>query len=207
MSKASPSLLRQQWLEKATDALRQLFERKGFEVPDAVRVSVGWPKGSHGKGRAIGQCWGYEGSSDKHNEIFISPEITTPGQSERVLDVLAHELAHAVAGIEAGHKAPFKRIAVAIGLDGKMTATVAGPEFAQWARGVVDRIGKFPAGSLSPVERKKQSTRLLKCACADCGYTVRITRKWVESAGEPICPTDKISMFCDAIDDEDEEGE
>jgi hypothetical protein len=205
MTKASPSLLRQQWLEKAVDALRNLFERKGFDVPANVRVSIGWPKGSHGKGRAIGQCWGYEGSSDKHNEIFISPEIADV--SEYVIATLAHELVHATVGIKAGHKAPFKRVALAIGLEGAMTATVAGEELTQWALGVIARIGKIPAGSLSPAQRKKQSTRLLKCECADCGYTVRVTRKWVENAGEPICPTDKISMFCDAIDEEEDEGE
>jgi hypothetical protein len=205
VSKASPSLLRQQWLEKATDALRQLFARKDYEVPQAVRVSVGWPKGSHGKGRAIGQCWGYEGSTDKHNEIFISPEITTPRNSVQVLGVLAHELAHATVGIAAGHKAAFKRCAEAVGLEGPMTATTEGAEFRQWAAGVIDRIGQIPAGGLSAVTRKKQGTRLLKCECGDCGYTVRVTRKWVESAGEPICPTDKVSMACDAIDDEDSE--
>jgi hypothetical protein len=204
MSKASPSLLRQQWLEKATDALRQLFARKGFEVPANVRVSIGWPKGSHGKGRAIGQCWGYEGSSDKHNEIFISPEIADV--SEYVIATLAHELVHATVGIKAGHKAPFKRVALAIGLEGAMTATAAGEELTQWSLGVIARIGKIPAGSLSPAQRKKQSTRLLKAECADCGYCVRITRKWVEQAGTPICPTDQVSLSCDAIDEEEDEG-
>lgn len=34
---------------------------------------------------------------------------------------------------------------------------------------------------------KKQSTRLIKVMCAACGYTMRITRKWLEVA-VPDCP-------------------
>jgi hypothetical protein len=35
---------------------------------------------------------------------------------------------------------------------------------------------------------------MLKCECSTCGYTVRITRKWLDAAGPPICPTDKIQL-------------
>lgn len=35
---------------------------------------------------------------------------------------------------------------------------------------------------------KKQKTRMLKCECATCGYTVRTARKWLELAGAPLCP-------------------
>lgn len=186
----SSSLARQRWLEAGAMALRSLFAEKGFEVPAAVRVSVGWPRGSHGKGRAIGQCWYAEGSSDNHNEIFVSPELGGETMSVRILDVLAHEFAHTVAGPKAGHKAEFKRVAVAIGLVGKMTATVAGPEFTAWAERHIATVGHYPAGTLSASSRKKQSTRLIKCECGDCGYTVRVTRKWLDSVGAPHCPDD-----------------
>jgi hypothetical protein len=183
----SPSYARQRWLEAGVVSLRALFAEKNFEVPANVRVSIGWPKGSHGKGRAIGQCWYAEGSSDQHNEIFISPEL---GDGARILDVLAHELAHAVAGHKAGHKAPFKRVAEAVGLTGKMTATVAGEAFAAWAAAHIKTVGAYPGGTLSPVERKKQSTRLIKCECEQCGFTVRTTRKWIAEVGAPHCPND-----------------
>jgi hypothetical protein len=29
---------------------------------------------------------------------------------------------------------------------------------------------------------------LLKCECQACGYTVRTARKWLETAGAPLCP-------------------
>lgn len=34
---------------------------------------------------------------------------------------------------------------------------------------------------------KKQTARLLKAECAECGYTVRVTAKWLE-VGPPHCP-------------------
>lgn len=191
------SLARQQWLEDAAAALRQWFADKGYMVPDNVRVSVGWPRGSHGRARAIGQCWPVAASSDKHSEIFISPEITSKLNGVRIIGVLAHELVHATVGTEAGHKAPFKRCAEAIGLTGKMTATDEGPEFVTWAQTVVARIGECPAGSLNTNARKKQSTRLLKCECDQCGYVARVTRKWVDEVGAPICPADQEPMRCE----------
>lgn len=65
----------------------------------------------------------------------------------------------------------------------------------------------FPAGALNMTKREKQATRYMKCQCGECGYLARVTRKWIESAGEPVCPTDKVGMTCEAIDDEEEEGE
>jgi len=183
---------RHAWLEAATHALRDRFAAAGFTVPDAVRVSIGIPKGSHGRTKTIGQCWGAEASSDKHYEVFISPELSS---SVRILGVLAHELAHATVGTAAGHKGPFKRCAEAIGLAGPMTSTTETAAFTTWADVLVDAsLGPYPAGSLDLGSRKKQTTRLLKCECEECGYTVRITRKWLESVGAPLCPADEIPM-------------
>ncbi len=33
-------------------------------------------------------------------------------------------------------------------------------------------------------------TRMLKAICGDCAYTVRVTRRWLDEAGPPICPCD-----------------
>ena len=42
------------------------------------------------------------------------------------------------------------------------------------------------SGSLNLDGRKKQSTRMLRCRCMDCGYTLRTTQKWIE-VGVPTC--------------------
>lgn len=33
-----------------------------------------------------------------------------------------------------------------------------------------------------------QPTRLLKVYCPSCGYTCRITHKWIAKTGTPVCP-------------------
>jgi hypothetical protein len=34
----------------------------------------------------------------------------------------------------------------------------------------------------------KQTTRLIKCECAECGYLARVTRLWLDTKGAPQCP-------------------
>ena len=48
---------------------------------------------------------------------------------------------------------------------------------------------------------EKQGTRLLKCRCASCGYTVRTTRKWLDLAGPPTGPTDRIVLTAEGAGD------
>lgn len=184
------SMARQHWLEEATGALRPLFADKGHDVPDTLRVSLGFPFGSR---KAIGQCWSAQASSDTHSEVFVSPVLDDGGQ---IVATLAHEMVHASVGLEAKHGPVFKRCAVSIGLTGKMTATVAGPALQDWTASLLNRIGPYPCGRLSPADlgRKKQTTRMLKVACASCGYTARVSGKWLEGSGAPFCPDDHGQM-------------
>lgn len=193
----TPSVVRHRWIELAVVALRDRFSQADYVVPPTLRVSVGWPKGSHGRGRAIGQCWSLDASSDKHSEIFVSPELGEQESSVKIMGVLAHEMVHATVGVAFGHKKPFKRCAEAVGLIGKMTSTDEGPEFTGFANRFVGEHGSYPAGRLSLDARKKQSTRLLKCECGDCGYVARITRKWLNDVGAPICPLDRVPLECE----------
>ena len=70
-----------------------------------------------------------------------------------------------------------------------MTATVAGDKFKAWARPVLDIIGDYPHAELQPANAiKKQSTRMLKCVCSDCGYIAYTSGKWLADMGAPHCP-------------------
>ncbi len=133
---------REQWLSEATTELRTLFKQHGVDLPLEVRSSCGFPSKSalSNKNRRIGECWSARASADKHAEIFISPTIS---DSMRVLDILAHELVHACHPND-GHGKLFKRTALAIGLEGKMTATVAGEKFKLWATPVLEKLGIYP---------------------------------------------------------------
>jgi hypothetical protein len=188
----SPSMNRQVWVEKAVAALRDHFASRGYTVPDNLRVTIGFPKGGRTR---IGECHFTEASVDKHFEIFISPEL---GQGSKykeqpVIEVIAHEICHTIAGYEAGHKAPFKRVATAIGLTGKMTSTKPGPDMLAFIEAFEKKHGPYPAGALSRSMVKKKATYLIKCECPHCGYTVRTTAKWLEN-GDPICPVDNEGM-------------
>ena len=59
------SMERQQWLETATEYLAAHLIECGGEMPDKIRVSVGFPRGSR---KAIGQCWYVKASSDGHHQ-------------------------------------------------------------------------------------------------------------------------------------------
>lgn len=175
---------RETWLEQVAERMSPWF---GSTPLPPLRLAVGFP--STGKrGRRVGECWDRESSEDGHFEILIRPDLADPVE---VAAVLAHELVHAAVGIEAGHKAPFRKLATAIGLEGKMTATVPGEAFKRNLTPILSEVGTLPHARLNfgaSSAPKKQSTRLIKTACPVCGYTVRVTRKWLESSGAPLCP-------------------
>lgn len=175
---------RESWLQNAIVHLSPLFQEHGAALPDGIRVSCSWPSKSIRK--RIGEAWTSSASDKGYHETYISPILS---DSVQVLDVLIHELVHHAVGVEHGHKAPFKRLATAIGLQGKMTSTYAGPELVEKLQGITEQLGQYPHGRMHlNGHDKKQSTRLLKCECQECGYTVRTTAKWLDAYGPPICP-------------------
>lgn len=176
------ALTREEWLQAGINGLAEMFAEIGETIPE-VYVSVGFPKGA-GKGKAIGVCHPSVLSGDEKAHIFIHPSLT---DSARVLDVLAHELIHALDNCESGHKGRFAKVAKAFGLEGKMTATVAGEELKGRLNALIEELGEYPHALLKE-SGKKQSTRMIKCECDDCGYIVRTSQKWIDEMGAPICP-------------------
>mgnify|MGYP003677205383 CR=1 FL=1 len=172
---------REQWLIAAADKLSAVVFSSEI-VPANIRYSCGWPGGGS-KNSRIGECWYPGASADASHEIFISPTIA---DAVRVLDILAHEMIHAICGPEAGHKGPFKRVALKIGLTGKMTATTAGPELLETLESIASDLGEYPHAEMSTSGKKKQTTRMIKAECA-CGYTIRLSRTWAQLVGA-TCP-------------------
>lgn len=201
---------RETWLNMLAALMAPRFEELGYPLP-AFRVSVGFTSGGKDS-NAIGEAWHKSTSGDNRYEIFIRPDRD---DSIEVAGVLAHELTHAAVGFEHGHKGAFATVALALGLQRPLTATTPGPEFIKWAQPFIDQLGPIPhaalrwgrKGSAGPrvgrgaggVElepegetdvstgKKKQTTRLRKCECPECGYTVRVTAKWLD-VGPPHCP-------------------
>jgi hypothetical protein len=193
---------REPWLHSATEKFRPIFAKNGGNIPTNIRVACGFPSvgGRSGlRNQRIGECWPGSASKDGCWEILISPTLAEPA---RVLDVLAHELIHATVGLDKGHKGPFRELALAIGLTGKMTATVAGEAFKRSIVPILESLGPYPHAELDTrldlidpgageprlsSGPRTQTTRLLKVMC-HCGYTARVTLKWLDEAGPPHCP-------------------
>jgi hypothetical protein len=180
---------REEWLQACVDLFRPAFKAAGEPLRETIRASCAFPRRSRGK--AIGQHWPVNYSTDKHDEIFISPVLDEP---LRVADVLAHELCHTH---HSNHKArTFGKLARALELEGKLTATIGGEKFKQRFGAAIAKLGPYPHGAMTERSRPTggQSTRLLKCECKGCGYLARVTRKWIDEAGAPICPACESSL-------------
>lgn len=182
-------MTREEWLNLAVKELRPLFE-PDYKVPE-VKVSIGFPsKGGLSKRRVLGVCWKAETAIDRISQIYINPTIEEVQGSQGLLSVLAHELVHAC-GIY-NHGKEFAKCAHKIGLEGKMSSSVAGIDLQRQFEAIEKRIGKCPHAPLVPTNllsgsQKPDKCRMYKCVCSECGYTVRIAAKWIELA-MPVCP-------------------
>jgi hypothetical protein len=175
---------REEWLTAAVTMLRaHLFAPFKHVVPD-VRVSCGWTRQKN----AIGSCFKGWASADGKPQIFISPEL---GDPVRVLSTLVHELVHAVDETP-GHGPTFKRIALDVGLTGRMTSTRPTDELKQGLTQLAQVLGDYPHSPIRTFAASPESwpnSRMLKMLCVSCGCTIRTSAKWLDYYGNQWqCP-------------------
>lgn len=176
---------REEYLSAAIDEAVPYFKSKGYELPSNIKVSCGWPVGSRGGKKVMGQCFDPSASKSGAVEIFISPSLENP---ITVLGVLFHELVHAAVGNAAGHGPKFKLACQRLGLEGKATSAMPGHDLNVWLEETRQAVlGDYPHSTVDYSQRKKQGTRLIKLVCPVSGYTVRTTQKWIEH-GLPMSP-------------------
>ena len=192
-------ITREEWLVSGVELLQdRVFKQADLEIPNDVKVACGFPSSNAkaGKNQAVGVCHPRSHSEDKVNEIFINP---CESDSLRVLDVLAHELIHAIDDCKNGHKKPFKDMAVAIGLTGKMTATVASPALEEILQKMVVEIGKYPHAKIDTSQKKKQTTRQKKVECSSCEGIFYTSRKHLQALSDyspcPFCSEEGSLVF------------
>ena len=208
MTTTNTTANREAWLNLITDKhIRPLFASKGYTIPENIRLSCSLASGGihtkkHQKRFTLGECYSPTASSDNTIEIMIVPTLA---DSKRVIDVLVHELCHATVGNVEGHNKVFGACARAVGLEGKLTATHAGEWLSALITQWVTLEGEYPHATLS-TNYRKQSTRLHKCDCYACGYTMRISSKWLKLA-TPRCPLGHGDMTHDFAQDDDFEGD
>lgn len=175
--------VRETWLTSFIDASRYLFEMNGYQLPDKIKISVGFPH-IGAKGKRLGECWSNERNGGYN--IFISPLLDEPAQ---IGPIVTHELCHAAVGLKAGHNKTFAKCAYTMGLEGKPRSTTPGPLWHQMHADVVAALGDFPHYKLEISNFKKPgSTRMIKCECTECGMIFRTTRKYLEDTTHLQCP-------------------
>lgn len=176
---------REEWLHEAVLSFRPWFVDLKAPIPDKVYVSCGFPKGRHGSGQAIGQCWPPQSTTDGTTQMFVCP---TQHEPVRVLDILLHECIHAGCGTECGHKGEFKRVARELGLDGKLTATYATEGTKLWSdlSGISEKLGPYPHSAMRLVKKEKKESNWIRLKSPeDDEYTLVISKTSIEEKGWP----------------------
>lgn len=113
---------------------------------------------------------------------------------------------------------PFKRLAYAMGLTGKPTATVASDEFIEKYKPIIEsKLGDYPHAKMNlESSTKKQKTRLIKVSCTGCDNSFRQTQKYIDLSkarnlekygvddfGNVVvcfCPICDVAMFDNVLD-------
>lgn len=181
---------REDWLDALVALLRPVLLAHGATVPE-VAISVGFPKGSGGRQKAIGQCWNASLAADGRPQVFIHPQLA---DGVEVAAVVLHEIIHAAPESNPAAKNPhgraFATIAKAMGLEGKMTATTPSDLTRDMLARMIETIGEpYPHGALQALRPlAKQSTRMLKAVCErdHDAYVVRLAKSTAER-GLPAC--------------------
>jgi hypothetical protein len=163
------------------------------DIPRHIRVACSWPSSR----RAIGECWHPRCSADGRYEIMVSYSHERPVDAA---GTLVHELVHTVVGLAAKHNKYFKAVALAIGLEGKMTSTTPGKALIERLHALADaHCGGYPGAPLGrrfryggPVDGpdgggdkddgpdssgpKAQVNRQVLIVCTECGVKLRGAR-------------------------------
>ncbi len=180
---------RETWLLMGVEQLKkQVFNPVGLKVPPVnVSVSLMSTGLRKQKNLTIGENYHTRCSSAGNHEIFMSPLYFDRSNSARVLDVLAHELIHAIDDNKNGHKKPFRDMALKIGLMSPMRATTASPELAETCQKIVDEIGEFPHDRMIIKKVKTQGTRNIKVSCLCCDFSFRTSQKNIDKINLRTC--------------------
>ena len=175
---------REQYLYEAAKLMNdKLFKQVGVELPDDVEFSASFPAraalpSSNGGSHTVGVCYPREMSENRHILVHVSP---LKGDELDALSILCHELVHSADNCSSGHRNFFRQTALAVGLEGKMTATHAGEQLIEKLYEIVDELGEYPQVSLA-MQKRVSGTRnlLIQCVNISCGLKMRTSKKQID---------------------------
>ena len=190
---------RETWLNLMIDKSVPLFDEAGFKISDIrekLKVSCSFIQGSRGSKlkNAIGVHYNPSVSADGFHEMMIQPSIS---DSVQAVGVLIHEMVHSIQthlyhdkngflNVKP-HGKEFRKIALAVGLEGKMTATTESPKLKAIIQKWIDELGEYPHAKMTLNDsRKKQTTRMIKLECRQCGFICRASGGAIIKYGYPM---------------------
>ncbi|TFD52059.1 M48 family peptidase [Cryobacterium frigoriphilum] len=139
--------------------------RRWADALIVLHLDPGWSFGFDNAKKRAGLC------SFSSKSITVSRYLAARYDDDDVHQILLHEVAHALAGPRAGHGPKWKKVALALGYDGKRThdGEIA-DELAPW-------VGTCPTGHVH--YRYRQPTRPLACGLCARGFRSEYLIQWI----------------------------
>ena len=175
---------REQWLREVATGMQGWFDDLGFPLPP-FEVRTGFPSSGQ-RSPNITESWTQDDGASY--VIFVRPDRQ---DGIDVAAALAFQLCRVATGDRDSHGHLFRHLAISIGLRGTKTESPPGALFNELAEPVLKSAGALPGPSITPTDgerQARQTTRLVKVTCLGCGYVARVSRKWLDQVGPPLCP-------------------
>ncbi len=177
---------RESWLQAAVaEMAKEVETAAGSKLPKGLQVLVSWPYRSKTAG---GQYFPPSFAKDKKTTyLIVSPSL----EEDRVLDVLMHEMVHAVLPDVDGHGGLFKKTGQALGLEGNMRSSRPGKELQVRLTALAKHLGPYPHQQMVEKHSPKKSnakTIVRLVSPADPSYSCWLSPKQFAEHGAPVCP-------------------
>lgn len=152
--------------------------RREAELLIATHLDATWSFAFDNAKRRAGAC------DFTRRRLTVSRYLSARYDDDTNRQTLLHEVAHALAGAEAGHGARWKRIARSIGYTGGVTHHgETATELAAW-------VGRCPNGHVA--YRHRRATRATSCARCSPRFDDRYLLQWVR---REITPAARLSAM------------
>lgn len=201
----------EQFIQSVADAAIARLPEEEHAAFEGIKLVYG--AGQNGV-RGITYYHKWRSNGCDHAKPFVEIAAFTQENWVQVAGTTIHELGHVLAGFEAGHGKKWKDACKRLGLRRALAAgqTYMLAYFAPDIRNLIAQLPKpdegepvahLPMGGGGRAKPRACPTgigtrggksrgagsgsRLIKVACAECGYTARVTRKWLD-IGAPHCP-------------------
>lgn len=185
-------------ITEAERTIRECIKHFGLKCKsEEVSITVA----SAGRRQALGWFWGNSWHQTKaaswHEINLCSEHLDTCDVGELIIHEMAHAENHTL-GIRdctggRMHNKKFKVMAERLGLEVQPRCksvgygyTKLGPEATAFLEKIAFKRDVFIRHRNRSEQKKSGGTRMLKCECPECGYTIRTTAKWL-ATGVPTC--------------------